>query len=576
MIQRLASVFGTPENRLERDRGLGLRFPYGAARIARLGHVVTGHRVETFAFRDLGLSLPSGTQVVFEEPEEASELLSAKPAPTEYDAHPKYILWSDNENPEVTENGLFHNVDVTVSSIPQKEQIAVELEANARDGAVLNRRAHLTTRLIEDAVLNEQLTYLGKVLDVKKHYPGGKGIGFSFMLDAHLSVSVEFYRDIDEDSESTLLKIRVSSKGSSSTGTEMPFKGRIANTLDVAVPLFNTITALFTDTLATTPTEPLLISLPIQRLRNRQSSKQAHESVEPPKGISGGDELALFQEIARNPRQYDFNLVGGLEQQIAEARRLITISQNSGSFAEYGLEPNNCVIFHGPPGTGKTLIAEVAASELGGYYLKIDCSDILNKWVGESEAKIRTIFRLVKKLSRDKPVLVFFDEFDVLGRRKKDNTPEWMRSITNTVLTSLADLPRNCIAMAAVNEINDLEPAIRREGRFSQVRVDYPDESTRLQILNNWVRFFDEYRDGRRPFDEGIDLTRIAKLAKDFTGADIKSLLDRTLTDAVIGALNESDDTNPGVRITTSDIERSLLAMKKLKEEEHSRPGQYL
>jgi transitional endoplasmic reticulum ATPase len=313
--------------------------------------------------------------------------------------------------------------------------------------------------------------------------------------------------------------------------------------------------------------------MPLDRLRNRQSGKHAHDTVEAPEVIAGKEDITLFQQIARHPGKLNFGIIGGLEQPIEEMRRLIVISKHSEEFTRRGINHPNCVLLYGPPGTGKSLLAEVAAKELDGHYLKIDCSDILNKWVGESETRIRAIFRLIARLSKDKPVTVFFDEFDTLGSKKKESSPEWMKSIVNTMLTALSELPRNCIAIAAVNDIDALEPAIKREGRFSRIAVNPPNAAAREAIITNWIRHFNEQPAGTA-FD-AIDVPKIVAATDGFCGADIQSLLSRVITNEVISQLQEERDPKPS---TQKDVMHALQVMKDLKgkDADGGSHGQYL
>lgn len=562
-----------PETEHERLPRFAPRKLAGTLRPIEIAHAINRRKVEQATFKDVGMPDMSTLRIGFEPIDEATVLLSRPPMPTDHEAHPKTIAWNEEEEVEVTENSLFDNLDVTVISAPNKSHIFCQLIATVRNGAVRSRRSQLTQRLILDSVCKGSLTYKGEPLTVTKHFPAGDGIGFNFAFEDGMIVAVELIKSYSEDEmmSSTVLDVRVSSKPRETNGTDN-FAERIKTTLERFGEVIPSIVQIFTEAYADTPTEPTVLTLPIDKLRNRQTGKYAHETVEAPDNLSDKADMALFEQIARNPGTLDFGIIGGLENPIEEMRRLIVISKNPEAFTNRGLNHPNCVLLHGPPGTGKSLLAEVAAKELDGYYLKVDCSDILIKWVGESEARIRTIFRLIAKLARDKPVAVFFDEFDTLGSKKRENSPEWMRSIVNTMLTAINELPKNCIAIAAVNDVDALEPAIKREGRFSRIAVNPPNASAREAIIRNWIEHYDLQPAGQAFGD--VDIPEIVSNTDGFCGSDIQALLSRTLIDATITSLVDAQPARPQ---THEDIMRALRTMKQLSgDAANPRVGQYL
>lgn len=534
----------------------------GKLRPMNLVHAMDRRKAEAAAFRDLAFVPTNGLHISYGPMDEVVDLLSSNPLPTDYEAHPKTVDWHEREEVDVTENPLFDDFSLHISSNPTKQQIVTELMGKVREGAVLRRRSKLTQKLVLDAVCNGSLTYNGEPLNVSSHYPSGDGIGFNFILADSISVAVEFMRFTDEDDEETnsVIKVRMSSKAGGTKESDDEYKARVRRVLDSSREVMGTMVQIFTDAYAGEPSEPMMLEMPIDALRNRQTGKHSHKTVEAPESITNKDDVTLFQQIARHPGELGFGIIGGLEKPIDEMRRLIMISKHPEAFESRGLSQPNCVLLYGPPGTGKSLLAEVAAKELDGHYLKVDCSDILIKWVGESEARIRSIFRLVTRIARDKPVTIFFDEFDTLGSKKKENSPEWMRSIVNTMLTAINELPRNCIAIAAVNDIDALEPAIKREGRFSRIAVNPPTPDARRKIIQNWVDHYNRQPAGIA-FEE-IDIDQVVRATDGFCGADIQALLSRALMSEVISGLMDGVPARP---CDHDSLIRALAEMKSLK-----------
>jgi len=187
------------------------------------------------------------------------------------------------------------------------------------------------------------------------------------------------------------------------------------------------------------------------------------------------------------------------------------------AFKRIGIEPPKGILLYGPPGTGKTMLAKAVATESGANFISIKGPEIFNKWVGESEKKIREIFKRAKQVA---PSVVFFDEIDALAhRRGGDLGSHVSENVVSQILTEMSGLEdlHDVVVIAATNRPDILDPALLRPGRFDkQVMVPAPDEKSRLQILSIHTK--------EMPLDK-IDLKKLAKETENYSGADLEALV---------------------------------------------------
>lgn len=208
--------------------------------------------------------------------------------------------------------------------------------------------------------------------------------------------------------------------------------------------------------------------------------------------------------------------VGGLTEVLRELRELVEIPlKRPDLLAKLGLEPTRGVLLVGPPGTGKTLTARSLAEDLGVNYIAIVGPEVMGKYYGEAESRLRGIFEKAKKAA---PCLVFIDEIDSLAPDRSKVEGEVEKRLVAQLL-SLMDgfaATKGVIVLAATNRPDHLDPALRRPGRFDrEVQFRVPDRQGRLEILQIQTRAM--------PLD-GVDLAAIADLAVGFVGADLKAL----------------------------------------------------
>ena len=199
------------------------------------------------------------------------------------------------------------------------------------------------------------------------------------------------------------------------------------------------------------------------------------------------------------------------------------------SFKRLGIEPPKGILLYGPPGTGKTLLAKAVANESGANFIAIKGPEVLSKWVGESEQRIREIFRRARQVA---PCIIFLDEIDALApRRGIYRGTHVTETIVSQLLTEMSGIEetKNVIVIAATNRPDMIDPALLRPGRFDRlILVPAPDEKGRYEILKVHTR--------NVPLAKDVDLMEIAKKTEGFSGADLEALV----REAAMAALREN------------------------------------
>jgi transitional endoplasmic reticulum ATPase len=209
--------------------------------------------------------------------------------------------------------------------------------------------------------------------------------------------------------------------------------------------------------------------------------------------------------------------IGGLTNEVSKVREMVELPlKRPEIFMRLGIEPPKGVLLYGPPGTGKTLLAKAVANESEAHFILLNGPEIMSKFYGESEKKIREIFDEAEKNS---PSIIFIDEIDSLAPKREDAGGEVERRVVSQLLTMMDGLQDRgkVVVIGATNRPNAIDPALRRPGRFDrEVEISVPDKDGRLQILKIHTR--------NMPLTKSVDLQEIARKTHGFVGADINSL----------------------------------------------------
>ena len=216
----------------------------------------------------------------------------------------------------------------------------------------------------------------------------------------------------------------------------------------------------------------------------------------------------------------------------------------------YGKSLKGGLMLYGPPGCGKTYIARALAGEMGASFVSITLTDILDQFIGNSEANLHSLFETARAHA---PVVLFLDEIDAIGQKRSQASSSGWRGVTNQLLTEMDGIDsgnEGVFILAATNVPWDVDPALRRPGRFDRsVAVLPPDEPARQSILRHHL--------GSRPV-EGIDLAHLAGQTNGFTGADLAHLADS----AVEYAMMDSMRTGTVRMVTMKDFKRALRQVR--------------
>ena len=209
--------------------------------------------------------------------------------------------------------------------------------------------------------------------------------------------------------------------------------------------------------------------------------------------------------------------VGGLRREIKAMREIVELPlKHPELFARLGVEPHSGILLYGPPGCGKTLLAKVMASESEANMFPINGPEIMNKYYGETEAKLRDIFKEAKDNS---PSIIFIDEIDAIAPKREEAYGDVEKRVVAQLLALMDGLNDrgNVIVLGATNRPDSVDPALRRPGRFDrEFEISVPNEDGRLEILEIHTRGM--------PISDDVDLKDLSSELHGYTGADIKSL----------------------------------------------------
>src|SRR6266849_4723083 len=227
--------------------------------------------------------------------------------------------------------------------------------------------------------------------------------------------------------------------------------------------------------------------------------------------------IAEKGETLRGVPQVTYEDIGGLTDEIQKVRERIELPlRHPEIFEKLGIEAPKGVLLYGPPGTGKTLLAKAVANESNAHFISISGPEIMSKFYGESEARLREIFKEAKEKA---PSIIFIDEIDSIAPKREEVTGEVERRVVSQLLSLMDGLEARgkVIVIAATNRHNALDPALRRPGRFDrEIEIKVPDKKGRYEILQIHTRHM--------PLLEDVDLEKLASVSHGFVGADLEYL----------------------------------------------------
>ena len=220
---------------------------------------------------------------------------------------------------------------------------------------------------------------------------------------------------------------------------------------------------------------------------------------------------------ARGMPRTTYEDIGGLHEDIQRIREMVELPlRHPELFQRLGIEPPKGVLLHGPPGCGKTLLARAVANESEANFFSINGPEIMSKFYGESEARLREIFEQAEKNS---PGIIFIDELDAIAPKREEVTGEVERRVVAQLLALMDGLAGrgNVIVIGATNRVNALDPALRRPGRFDrEIEIGVPDKNARHEILQIHTRGM--------PLAEDVGLEKLSNMTHGYTGADLAAL----------------------------------------------------
>jgi transitional endoplasmic reticulum ATPase len=210
--------------------------------------------------------------------------------------------------------------------------------------------------------------------------------------------------------------------------------------------------------------------------------------------------------------------IGGLDETIQHLREMVELPMRYPElFQRLGVKPPKGVLLHGPPGTGKTLLAKAVASESASHFIHVSGPEIMSKFYGESEQKIREIF---EEAAQNEPSIIFIDEIDSIAPKRDDQgSGEVERRVVSQMLSLMDGLSGRgeTVVIGATNRPNALDPALRRPGRFDrEIEIPVPTSEARKIILEIQTRYM--------PLADDVDIEIIVERTKGFVGADLSSL----------------------------------------------------
>ncbi len=274
--------------------------------------------------------------------------------------------------------------------------------------------------------------------------------------------------------------------------------------------------------------------------------------------VTNATKIVIREELAGalTASSVSYEDIGGLSDQIQKVREMIELPlKHPQLFRKLGIEPPKGVLLYGPPGTGKTLLAKAVANEANAHFIAINGPEIMSKFVGEAEEKLRKIFEEAKK---NAPAIIFIDEIDAIAPKREEVLGEVERRVVAQLLTLMDGLEArgDVIVIAATNRPNAIDPALRRPGRFDrEIELPVPDKKGRFEILQIHTRHV--------PLDVYDSADRVRKVVKELV-QEIEA------AERVLEKIRKGE----GVKDAIKDLKGELG--RKLSKESEERVGEIL
>jgi transitional endoplasmic reticulum ATPase len=277
--------------------------------------------------------------------------------------------------------------------------------------------------------------------------------------------------------------------------------------------------------ISTNPSGPVIINNSTEIIVSEESSKAVQ--------ITKGETASITYED-----------IGGLGDAVERVREMIELPlRHPELFKRLGVEAPKGVLLHGPPGTGKTLLAKAVANETNSNFYTIGGPEIMSKYHGESEERLRNVFEQAEK---NAPSIIFIDEIDSIAPKREEATGETERRIVAQLLSAMDGMTSRgkVVVIAATNRINAIDPALRRPGRFDrEIEIGVPNRDGRLEVLQIHTRGM--------PIDKDVNLEKLADISHGFVGADLQALAKEAAMRALRRVLPEMNLSSESIPLDT-------------------------
>ena len=283
--------------------------------------------------------------------------------------------------------------------------------------------------------------------------------------------------------------------------------------------------------ISTNPSGPVIINDSTKITVSEESAKAVQISKE------GGAPSITYEDI------------GGIRNEVSRVREMIELPlRHPELFKRLGVEAPKGVLLHGPPGTGKTLLAKAVANETNASFYTIGGPEIMSKYYGESEERLRNVFEQAEK---NAPSIIFIDEIDSIAPKREEVSGEVERRIVSQLLSLMDGMSSRgkVVVIGATNRVNAIDPALRRPGRFDrEIEIGVPDRNGRLEILQIHTRGM--------PIAKDVNLEKLADISHGFVGADLQALSKEAAMRALRRVLPEIDLSSESI---SGDILKKII-----------------